>query len=90
MKMQCLWPKLVILWLLPSFTNAEGLKYFENEINYWSSKEKSESIKSSKKIETSRKQDFEWDKYLNPENDEFFKVYFEVVELLIQKYLRLF
>lgn len=73
MKMQCLWPKLVILWLLPSFTNAEGLKYFENEINYWSSKEKSESIKSSKKIETSKKQDFEWDKYLNPENDEFFK-----------------
>ena len=72
MKMQCLWPKLVILSFLPSFASAEGFKYFENEINYWSSEKKQEPFKSEK-IKTQKKKDFEWDKYLNPENDEFFK-----------------
>ena len=62
--------------------------YFEEEIDYWKNNKKKEvaevkeptgqdnlkpkTTPAKTSVSSTKKPDFEWDKYLNPENDEFF------------------
>lgn len=55
--------------------NAGGFEYFDSNIDYWNEKPKSKAQeKQIQSVETkSSKKKFNWDKYLDPENDEFFR-----------------
>lgn len=46
-----------------------GLSYFSNEIDYWKAKKAKEA--ATKEIK--KKKGFQWEKYLDPKHDEFFK-----------------
>ena len=66
------------LLLFSIFARAESLEFFADGIEYWKPEISNGKISSSnkpnqlKKTETKRKQ-FNWSKYLNPKNDDFFK-----------------
>lgn len=66
-----------ILTLLVIWPYLSGFDYFKNEINYWGKEENKssgkKSISSEQKLNPEKKDKFDWDKHLNPENDEFFK-----------------
>ena len=63
---------IVFMTLISSFQGkANEIHFFEDKINYWNqNKNKKPSQKPQVKKES---QNFNWDKHLNPENDEFFK-----------------
>lgn len=78
---------LAALPLLPSTSSQSAeFQYFENSIDYWGKEETSE-VKDSSKTESklirpeekkeaatnTTKEDFQWNKYMNPANKEFFR-----------------
>ena len=66
-----------MLAIFTSFSNSLAFDYFDANIDYWNKEHKDVSKKtvpkkSSSQSKTSRN-DFDWDKYLDPKNDEFFQ-----------------
>ena len=73
--------KIIFCLFLLSFWQANAFEYFESEINYWGKDrplvqqpEEEQPVKkeSAKKPELAQNK-FDWKKYMNPENKEFFK-----------------
>lgn len=69
---------ILTLWLClsPGFSaNADSFSFFNEGINYWPEEDKEAPKK--KEIPDSQRKDkkknFDWDKYMDPESDEFFK-----------------
>lgn len=54
---------------------ASGFEYFDSKIDYWNEDSKSHPKKTQKEVSETKdqKKKFNWDKYLDPENDEFFR-----------------
>lgn len=65
---------LVILIIMAKFTiaHADEFTYFNSDIDYWQEQGKSQVVKPQKK-QTPVKKPFDWNKYLDPTNEEFFK-----------------
>ncbi len=57
-----------LLTLLPLVSSAE-VSFFDNDINFWNEKKEKKQVHQS----SNKKEKFDWSKYKNIENDEFFK-----------------
>lgn len=57
-----------LLTLLPLVSSAE-VSFFEDDINFWSEKKENKQVHQL----SNKKAKFDWSKYKNIENDEFFK-----------------
>ncbi|MFT6631927.1 MAG: thiol-disulfide isomerase/thioredoxin [Bacteriovoracaceae bacterium] len=57
-----------LLTLLPLVSSAE-VSFFEDDINFWSEKKENKQVHQP----SNKKAKFDWSKYKNIENDEFFK-----------------
>ena len=65
---------LVILLSALSSLAMTDFQFFESDIDYWREKSKKEHKMPTKETETKEeKSSFEWKKYLDPKNKEFFK-----------------
>lgn len=59
----------ISLGLLLLSSQGFGISYFSKEIDYWKDKKTKEA--TTKKVE--KKEGFQWENYLDPKHDEFFK-----------------
>ncbi|MBM4253407.1 MAG: hypothetical protein FJ146_15670 [Deltaproteobacteria bacterium] len=67
-----------MLALVSSVSQADGNRFFDSGIDYWSMKDASlpevkEAIRESPQEKVEEKKQFDWKKYSSPENKEFFK-----------------
>lgn len=70
----------LLLLVQTNSARSSGFNYFDTEINFWSEgKSKSSQIAETSELveksesKKSRASKFDWEKHLNPENDEFFR-----------------
>lgn len=52
---------------------AEEFQFFDKGIDYWGEENPKEAPRKREAVGSGRKKSFDWDKYMDPENDEFFK-----------------
>jgi len=68
---------LFMLAIFISHSSSFAFDYFESNIDYWNKSDKEVNKKSptkeSKTVPMLPQQSFDWNKYLDPKNDEFFK-----------------
>src|SRR5579872_3611420 len=61
----------LILIFVPLIAKAEGLKYFDDKIDYWKDRPKEQESQPAEPQSEGEK--FPWKTYMDPKNKEFFK-----------------
>ena len=65
-----------LAFVLYTVARADELKYFDSEIDYWKTKQSAAKVDSTSKESDKpplKREKFVWEKFLNPNNPEFFK-----------------